>query len=108
MAKKAEAKTGKRTGTIRDIVLAGLAKNPNAEVSVIFAALVKGGKGESKFNKNHLAWYKNQIRKGNLKLPNGKTLPPSTRKKVEKPAKKSKKVAPPKDKDEDENTGSDE
>ncbi len=82
-----------RKGTITEAVLELLAKDPHASSQDIRAQLVKHFP-KTKFGKSHLAWYKYQIRNGNLRLPHGKVLPPAKRgrpKSVESPARKKKK-----------------
>ncbi len=63
-----------RKGTITEAVLELLAQNPHASSQEIRAALVKKFP-KTKFGKAHLAWYKYQVRHGNLQLPHGKVLP---------------------------------
>ena len=89
----AEKKPKEKRKTISSLVLAYLDKKPGAETKEIYDHIVANGFPDTKFNKSHLAWYKYQVRQGNLALPSGKALPPSTRKKVEKKtAKKGKKA----------------
>lgn len=80
--KKSSKKSGgprtPRKGTITEAVLELLAKDPMASTQDIRTQLVKSFP-KTKFGKSHLAWYKYQIRQGNLKLPHGKALPPATR-----------------------------
>lgn len=84
-AKKAEKKAPnkdkdkKKRVTITSLVLAFLDKKPDAETKEIYDHLVANGFPGTKFKKSHLAWYKYKIRKGDLKLPSGKTLPPGKR-----------------------------
>lgn len=65
-----------RTGTITEAVLELLSKDPHASTQDIRAQLVKRFP-KTKFGKSHLAWYKYQVRIGNLELPHGKELPPA-------------------------------
>ena len=78
-SKKADKTSKPKRITISSLVLAYLDKKPTAETREIYEHLVANGFPDTKFGKTHLAWYKYQVRKGNLKLPSGKTLPPATR-----------------------------
>jgi len=78
-AKDDGKKKKKKRKTIQSVVLKCLAKDENMSVEDIREVLVENGMEKSKFNVSHLAWYKYQVRKGNLELPNGKQLSPSTR-----------------------------
>ncbi len=87
MAKKSKSsekaekkdKPKKKRVTITSIVLACLDKDPEMECLDIYHKIVAGGFPDTKFSKSHLAWYKYKVRKGELKLPSGKALPPARR-----------------------------
>lgn len=79
---KEEQKKGSKN-TIASVVLKCLDKNPAAQTKEIFDAIVAAGHKDTKFNKQHLAWYKFMLRKGRYQLPSGKAFPASTRSKKE-------------------------
>jgi len=99
MAKKTAKKTQKEETkdkdaktprvTVTSIVLAALSKNPAADTQEVFNALKAAGKGDSRFNKSHLSWYKYQIRKGKFELANGAELPAARKRKVKDESDKS-------------------
>lgn len=56
-----------KAGTIGNMVLTALAKNPDLKTEDILPA-IKAKFSDSKFNPAHLAWYKHQVKNGNYIL----------------------------------------
>ncbi len=88
VSKKTDKKTDKKKDkvkkkriTITSVVLAYLDKKNKAECKEIYDHLVLNGFPDTKFNKQHLAWYKYKIRKGEFKMPSGKPFPAARKKK---------------------------
>ncbi len=59
-----------KEGTIGNIVLKALEKNPKVTVEELLPVILKKFP-ESKFGKTHLSWYRYQVRKGNYLTPIG-------------------------------------
>lgn len=74
---KKKVKEKKKKVTITSLVLGYLGRKPKAETKEIYDHIVKNGFPNTKFNKQHLAWYKYKVRKGDMQLPGGKQLPPA-------------------------------
>ncbi len=72
-----------KQGTIGNIVLTALAKNPAVTADDLKAGILKKFP-DSKFGPSHVAWYKHQVKVGNYVLPEDTAVKPAKTKKTHK------------------------